>query len=440
MALTAKQLLVGEHDGVAIVLLVGGAQLASSFASASRWLLQSMTSTSACFEDATRVETKIVKSFSNRSRRFRSRQTFESTKVEGNQSPLLVTGTVQSIGLQSKAVQNVLCGTVARTVATTICFPLDTIKTRLQVCTSNAQLQQWRRLATRGALSFRLASVAHGPRLVVPNWAVGGLSDLFRGVLGSAAGMLPAACVYFSVDEACRGMMEKKWGRSRTDMLTHGVASTAAALCSAFIRVPVDGLKHRVQAYTHRTMADAARCLMGRGGLPSLYSGFRATLMRDVPEAALQFMLFGQLKALFTPQEQQQGQGQGQQQAPGWRHLALGGAAGAIASLSTTPLDVIKTKMQCDGCASVSAAFQQVVSERGAAGLLAGAGPRVLQTSISCAIFFTILETVQGEIRRQQQQGQQGQRQGQAQAVAIGKAGGRGVPPDIQLACTELSV
>ena len=166
----------------------------------------------------------------------------------------------------------------------------------------------------------------------------------------------------------------------------------------------------------------------------------------QVPELALQFLFYEELRKCFCSSSSSSSSTVAQQGgcAPGsmcsgnkgcvrvrshhssgpsscspTQHLLLGGTAGAAAALCTTPLDVIKTTMQCDGARSVTAAVQQVLLAKGPGGLWCGVGPRVMMTTVSCAIFFALFETAKAQAQQwQQQQGAPGQGAGRAQVAA----------------------
>ena len=55
-----------------------------------------------------------------------------------------------------------------------------------------------------------------------------------------------------------------------------------------------------------------------------------------------------------------------------WQHLVLGGLSGASAALATTPLDLIKTRLQVGSAGSVRQAVALTVQEQGPKGLFAG--------------------------------------------------------------------
>ncbi len=75
--------------------------------------------------------------------------------------------------------------------------------------------------------------------------------------------------------------------------------------------------------------------------------------------------------------------------------------AGAIASVLTTPLDVVKTRQQTGAGASgrsMLAVAQQVVREQGLQGLLAGGVPRVLRSAPACACVLASYEAVKAAL------------------------------------------
>lgn len=90
--------------------------------------------------------------------------------------------------------------------------------------------------------------------------------------------------------------------------VTHVISASGGALCSALVcydvvhprnthhvaqlRVPTDTLRHRVQAYLHPNVGAAAHTIAVNEGPRGLFRGFGPTIMRDVPEIALQFVIY----------------------------------------------------------------------------------------------------------------------------------------------------
>lgn len=188
--------------------------------------------------------------------------------------------------------------------------------------------------------------------------------------------------------------------KRRRNMLVHIVSASAASCASALLRVPCDVLKHRVQAYMYTNVWQAAQAVWAQQGLRGFYCGFGATLMRDVPEMTIQFTVYEALRKAGEDAAAKRGA----KGTAATHPLLLGGVAGATAALFSTPLDVIKTQLQCNGFATPMAALQSVVQSRGPMGLMAGLGPRVAQTALMSALFFTCYEVFKHQLAQHRAQ------------------------------------
>jgi hypothetical protein len=150
--------------------------------------------------------------------------------------------------------------------------------------------------------------------------------------------------------------------------VAHVSAAASGAIASAFVRVPTDTVRHRVQAFLHPNTFTAVPQLLKSKGLRGFYAGFRPTLLRDVPEIAIQFATYEFLRSVL--------QNRSGEQLATWQHLVLGGISGAAAACFTMPVDVLKTQLQCGGKAATQLGFvrtlQQTLSEKGASALFAG--------------------------------------------------------------------
>jgi hypothetical protein len=115
--------------------------------------------------------------------------------------------------------------------------------------------------------------------------------------------------------------------------------------------VPSEVLKTRLQlqgrynnthfksGYNYRGTIDAARTIVRTEGVAALFHGYKATLYRDLPFSALQFMFWEQFQTWARRYQQSRDIG-----VP--LELLTGAAAGGLAGTITCPLDVVKTRLQ----------------------------------------------------------------------------------------------
>ncbi|KAI9733440.1 MAG: hypothetical protein M1835_003434 [Candelina submexicana] len=171
---------------------------------------------------------------------------------------------------------------------------------------------------------------------------------LYGGVTPAFLGSFPGTIIFFGTYEY-----------SKRHLLDVGVAPSLAYLTGGFLAdlaastvyVPSEVLKTRLQlqgrpnnpffrsGYNYRGTIDAFRTILRTEGLPALFYGYKATLMRDLPFSALQFA--------FYEQEQKWAK-----EWVGGRNIGLaleiltGASAGGLAGVITCPLDVVKTRIQ----------------------------------------------------------------------------------------------
>uniref|UniRef100_A0A6U1KHJ4 Mitochondrial carrier protein n=1 Tax=Tetraselmis chuii TaxID=63592 RepID=A0A6U1KHJ4_9CHLO len=287
--------------------------------------------------------------------------------------------TAAGVVLLSDTVRHICAGTAARTMAQVFVHPIDTVKTRMQVTNDTKRLTKWKASSVTFTIKGR-------PMQVQPNIFCHGFRDIYTGVSGALLGTVPTAFVYFWAYENSSKYLKDKLPEEWSQ-IKHVLSASAGALTSAFLRVPTDTIRHRVQAYMHPNVFDATVTILRQKGICGLYSGFLPTLCRDVPEIAIQFSAYEALRSMVRANRKDH------EPLQTWEHLMLGGAAGALAATCTMPIDYMKTTMQCaSGNVSMREIAAATMRERGPAGFFAGMGPRVAQTTIMSATFFGLFE------------------------------------------------
>jgi hypothetical protein len=171
---------------------------------------------------------------------------------------------------------------------------------------------------------------------------------LYGGWVPALGGSFPGTVMFFGTYE---------W--SKRILIDHGLQQHLAYLSAGFlgdlaasiVYVPSEVLKTRLQlqgrynnphfrsGYNYRGTVDAARTIVRTEGAAALFHGYKATLYRDLPFSALQFMFWEQFHTWARVYRQSREIG-----AP--LELLTGAAAGGLAGVITCPLDVVKTRLQ----------------------------------------------------------------------------------------------
>jgi hypothetical protein len=133
-----------------------------------------------------------------------------------------------------------LAGGTAGALTDLILFPLDTLKTRLQL---------------RGG-----APAAQGA--------------FYRGLLSNMAGALPYATTYWSLYEALKCFLR---ARGFDDALVPGTAAAGAETCAMFVRNPFDVVKQQMQGHMHPTTRAAIARILRAEGPRGFWAGYGAT-------------------------------------------------------------------------------------------------------------------------------------------------------------------
>ncbi|KAH0493909.1 hypothetical protein TgHK011_000552 [Trichoderma gracile] len=180
-------------------------------------------------------------------------------------------------------------------------------------------------------------------------WRQEGIArGLYGGWIPALGGSFPGTLLFFGTYE---------W--SKRFLIDHGLQHHLAYLSAGFlgdlaasiVYVPSEVLKTRLQlqgrynnphfasGYNYRGTLDAARTIVRTEGASALFYGYKATLYRDLPFSALQFMFWEQFQAWSRVYKQSRDIG-----VP--LELLTGAAAGGLAGVITCPLDVVKTRLQ----------------------------------------------------------------------------------------------
>jgi len=215
--------------------------------------------------------------------------------------------------------------------------------------------------------------------------------SMYAGVLPAALGAIPSSALYFGAYESMKSLLlmsQKNRDKDSTfasRLLLHAAAAASGNVLSSAIFVPKEFLKQQLQMGDNGlTVAQ----IIATHGFRGCYRGYQATLARNIPTAALRFVLYEELKWRWFTKRKADNKGHP------WVLFAAGAAAGACASFVMTPLDVAKTRLSTGNCpSSMGSCLIHVVDTSGWRALYAGGGSRIFFSSAFSAVGFGTFES-----------------------------------------------
>ena len=281
-------------------------------------------------------------------------------------------------------------GAFAGIMEHTVMFPIDSLKTRMQMASNTNELSK--------SVITSISKIASSE----------GIYSLWRGVSSVVLGAGPAHAIYFSVFEATKTMLVNRLTNSPhshkivTDdnhpMIASG-AGTAATTASDALMTPFDVLKQRMQAYsqfrqtenTSVKLLQVASDIYKKEGFSAFYISYPTTLFTNIPFAALNFGFYEYSSSILNPDNIYNP----------YLHCVSGGIAGGIAAAITNPLDCIKTALQTKGISrnenmkyvtGFKSATRALFKESGMSAFTRGLKPRIIFNVPSTAISWTAYE------------------------------------------------
>ncbi|XP_022144050.1 mitoferrin-like [Momordica charantia] len=273
--------------------------------------------------------------------------------------------------------QFMVAGSIAGSVEHMAMFPVDTLKTRMQALGGSSPIQP---IGVRQALSSILK--LEGP------------AGLYRGIGAMGLGAGPAHAVYFTVYEICK---EGFTVGNPNNPIGHAISGVCATVASDAVITPMDVVKQRLQLESspYKGVGDCVRRILVEEGIGALYASYRTTVLMNAPYTAVHFATYEVAKRGLK--EISPGSDNDEKLVV---HATAGAAAGSLAAALTTPLDAVKTQLQCQGVcgcdrfssSSIGYVLGRVVKKDGYNGLMRGWIPRMLFHAPAAAICWSTYE------------------------------------------------
>jgi len=214
-----------------------------------------------------------------------------------------------------------------------------------------------------------------------------GVRSLWSGLSPSLALALPTTVLYLTSYEQIKTALS-----DRTSASTTAVALTSGGISRVFtctVVAPLELVRTKMQSQKmafFEVRTAVSRTVRAEGFL-SLWKGFTATIMRDVPFSAIYWPLYEWLR----PPEFEFHQ-----------NFMAGAVSGTLASTITLPFDVIKTQRQLElgesivrgsnGVPNNRDVIREIWSAHGVRGFFTGLTPRIIKVAPACAIMISSYE------------------------------------------------
>ena len=298
------------------------------------------------------------------------------------------TTTLSSSQQQTKSsmeyTQHMFAGAFAGTMEHTVMFPVDTVKTRMQLVAAASSSSSSSLTSSSSSMNMIKSTIPNAIRSILKT---DGVKGLYRGVVAGGLGAGPAHAVYFATYEYGKKMFRLNPRASSSssaygEFVADASAGALATIVGDAVQTPLDTVKQRMQmqlggncpsevkamsgegigggssssrismnsisssssnttgpAATRKFKSafDALRTIVRNEGAHVLYRSYPTTLIMNVPFTAIHVGLYESAKRALKIEEEDEG----------FRTQFLaGGFAGGIAGFLTTPMDVVKTRMQ----------------------------------------------------------------------------------------------
>ncbi|XP_039285781.1 mitoferrin-1 [Nilaparvata lugens] len=278
---------------------------------------------------------------------------------------------------EAESSTNFISGSVAGIMENCFFYPLDTVKTRMQILSPNS--------------SETYNSIGRSLYQLVKE---GGLRAPYRGVGIMLIGCGPAHGSYFWTYEFL-----KTHAMKRSDgQFVYGICGAVATLVHDSIMVPCDTIKQRRQMQNSRYRSNwhCITSMLREEGVRAFYRSYTTQMTMNVPYQAIQFTVYELCSAALVT-------AYNSNEYSLISHVGSGALAGGVAGFVTTPLDVCKTLLNTqhhkDRVIGLRNSVKTVYRIAGPRGFFQGATARTTYMMASAAICWGTYESMKYLLR-----------------------------------------
>lgn len=319
---------------------------------------------------------------------------------------------------KKNAFENLIAGGCAGLVESSICHPLDTIKTRMQLRRSTISAKS--SFLEPDAYKKHARKNPFGPldtakRIIERE----GFFSLYKGLTAVYSGIVPKMAIRFVSFEYYKEILPPAFSHineaaSRNTGLVTFTAGLMSGLTEAILVVtPAEVCKIRMQAQfnsmvdpevvkkrKYGNVIQTAVTLIKEEGPTALYKGIVPTMLRQGCNQAANFTAYQFFKSKWQELS-------GKPELAPWQHMLIGGISGGFGPSVNNPLDVVKTRMQRQVVvsgqrprySSITQACSRIAKEEGIAALWKGLTPRLMRIMPGQAITFMTYEFISKQLQ-----------------------------------------
>ncbi|GMP68850.1 hypothetical protein CsSME_00028317 [Camellia sinensis var. sinensis] len=245
----------------------------------------------------------------------------------------------------NSVLKSALAGGLSCALSCALMHPVDTVKTQVQASTLNFP-----------EILSKLPQI--------------GLQGVYKGSIPAILGQFSSHGLRTGICEASKLVLINV-APNLPDIQVQSVASFSSTVLGTAVRIPCEVLKQRLQAGIFDNVGEAIVGTWNQDGLKGFFRGTGATLFREVPFYVAGMGLYAESKKVAQRLL-------GRDLEP-WETIVVGALSGGLTAVSTTPFDVIKTRMMTAPGGrrlSMSMVTIFILRREGPLGFFKGAVPR----------------------------------------------------------------
>ncbi|KAK0617040.1 mitochondrial carrier domain-containing protein [Immersiella caudata] len=288
-----------------------------------------------------------------------------------------------------------MAGAIAGVSEILVMYPLDVVKTRVQLQTAGAT----------GADAY--SGMLDCFQKIVRNE---GFSRLYRGITAPILMEAPKRATKFAANDKWGKFYRDAFGQVKMTQSLSVLTGASAGATEAFVVVPFELVKIRLQdkasASKYNGMIDVVIKTVRNEGVLAMYNGLESTLWRHIFWNAGYFGCIFQVKELLPKSDNKKGQMA--------NDIVAGTVGGTVGTILNTPMDVVKSRIQNTikvpgQVPKYNWAFPAVATvakEEGFAALYKGFIPKVLRLGPGGGILLVVYTNVMDYFRKMRDEAQ----------------------------------